>query len=437
MSESLVIWSAALGLTGAIVLGYVATHWRRERHDRERLDEARRLGIDTPKGQYPFIDPNHCIGCGGCVGACPEGDVLGMVGGLATVVDGVRCIGIGQCALACPVGAITIRIGPLADRADVPRLDEYRETNVSDLWVVGELGGLALIRNAVEQGRDTVREIARRLDERPAAAQEVLDLAIVGAGPSGLSAALAAVEHRLSHVVLEQEPSLGGTIYHYPRQKLTHTQPVELPLLGALTRGEYSKEELLELFSTSVERHRVELRLGERVMALERSNGHFEIRTGTGRHRARHVVLALGRRGTPRKLGIPGEGLPKVMYQVRDAAQYRHREVLCIGGGDSAIEAAMGLARQPGNRVTLSYRKERFFRIKKKNEERLGKLISRRKIRLILESQPLEITPESVRLSTREGELTLANDHVFVLIGGVPPLGLLKESGVEFGGSGA
>lgn len=437
MTESLLIWSGSLGLTGTIVLGYVALHWHRERHDRKRLEEARRLGLDTPKGQYPFIDPNICIGCGGCVKACPEGDVLGMVGGLATVVDGVRCIGIGQCATACPVEGITIRIGPLADRADVPRLDEHRETTIPGVWVAGELGGLALIRNAVEQGRDTVREIARRLAAEPSSSSDALDLAIVGAGPSGLSAALSAIEHRLSHVVLEQEPSFGGTIFHYPRQKLTHTQPVELPLFGTLTRAEYSKEELLELFGGLVEDHRLELRLGERVMALERVNGHFEIRTATGHHHARHVVLALGRRGTPRKLGVPGESLSKVAYQVRDAAQYRRKHILCVGGGDSAIEAAMGLARQPGNRVTLSYRKDRLFRIKKKNEERLAKLVQRGKIRLILQSQPLEITPTTVRLATPEGDVTLDNDYVFILIGGVPPLGLLREIGVEFGGAAA
>ncbi len=436
ISESAFIWGNALVLTGAVVLGYVVALRRRGRRDRERLDEARRLGIDIPKGLYPYIDPDRCIGCGSCVGACPEGDVLGLVGGLATVVNGLRCIGIGQCAKACPVGGIEIRLGALKGRADVPVMDADRETNVPGVYIAGELGGLALIRNAVEQGRDTVRGITERLAGRPPASPGVFDLAIVGAGPSGLAAALSAVEHRLSYVVLEQESDFGGTIFQYPRRKLTHTQPVELPLYGILKREEYSKEELLELFSGLIDKHRLELRLGQRVTALDRAGDHFRIRTAGGppdSHRARNVVLALGRRGTPRKLGVPGEQLTKVMYQVRDAAKYRRRRVLCVGGGDSAIEAAMGLARQSGNQVAVSYRKEQFFRIKKKNQERLAKLVKRGRIRLIMQSQVLEITDTSVLLKTPDGEAEIDNDFVFVLIGGIPPFKLLREIGIRFG----
>ncbi len=243
-----------------------------------------------------------------------------------------------------------------------------------------------------------------------------------------------AVEHSLSYVVLEQQSDFGGTIFQYPRRKLTHTQPVELPLYGTLERDEYSKEELLELFSGLVDQHQIPLRLGERVTALDRNGGdHFQIRTAGGEHRARNVLLALGRRGTPRKLAVPGEQLPKVMYQVRDASEYRRQRVLCVGGGDSAIEAAMGLARQPGNEVVISYRKEQFFRIKKKNEERLAKLVKRGRIHLIMQSQVTEITRSSVRLQTPEGEITIDNDFVFVLIGGIPPFKLLRDIGIRFG----
>ncbi len=440
ISESMLIWGNALAVTGAVVFGYVFAVRRRGRRDLERLDEAQRLGIDTPKGQYPYIDPDVCIGCGGCIRACPEGDVLGIVGGLATVVNGMRCIGIGQCVKACPVGgAIELRVGSLKGRADVPVMDDERETNVPGVYIAGELGGLALIRNAVKQGRETVRSIAERLDERPApldssSPPDVVDLAIVGAGPSGLSAALSAVEHNLSYVVLEQESDFGGTIYQYPRRKLTHTQPVELPLYGTLKKHEYTKEELLELFSGLIDQHQLELRLGERVMSLDRTDrGTFHIRTGVGEHQARNVLLALGRRGTPRKLGVLGEQLPKVMYQVRDAAQYKRCHVLCVGGGDSAIEAAMGLASQPGNQVAISYRKEQFFRIKKKNEERLAKLVKRGRIQLIMQSQVLEITETTARLKTPEGETEIDNDFVFVLIGGIPPFKLLRDFGILFG----
>ncbi len=433
ISESVLIWGMALAVTGSVVLAYIGSFRRRGRRDRERLDEARRLGIDRPRGMYPYIDPDICAGCGGCVKACPEGDVLGMIGGLATVVNGARCIGIGQCQKVCPIDAIELSLGALKGRADVPVMDEDRETNVPGVFIAGELGGLALIRNAVDQGRETVRAIARRCNGSSGGG-DVLDLAIVGAGPSGLAAALAATEENLSYVVLEQAGNFGGTIFQYPRQKLTHTQPVELPLYGTLKRDEYSKEELLELFEGLVDRHRLQLRFGERVEAVERPGDEgFRIRTTAAEHRARNVLLAMGRRGTPRKLGVPGEDLPKVMYQVRDAKQYRRRRVLCVGGGDSAIEAAMGLARQAGNEVVLSYRKEQFFRIKKKNEERLEKLVRRGRIRPVMQSQVVEVAEQTVRLSTPDGELELANDFVFVLIGGVPPFGLLHDIGIRFG----
>ena len=428
------VWTGALSVCGAILTTYLWILRRRERYDRERLAEAARLGIDRPRGLFPYVDPNICIGCGGCVRACPEGDVLGIVGGLAVVVNGARCIGIGQCAEACPVGGIEIGLGDFRGRADVPVMDDDLQTNVPGVFIAGELGGLALIRNAVEQGRDVVRRIAGELAARPPGGEEgLVDLAIVGAGPAGLSAALAAREQGLSHLILEQEASFGGTVFHYPRRKLTHTQPVDLPLGDRLDKGEHRKEELLERFEGWVERHRLQLRFGERVVDVEGRGGHFLVRTAAASYRARFVLLALGRRGTPRKLRVPGEDLAKVMYQVRDAGLYRDLDILCVGGGDSAVEAAMGLAQQPGNRVTLSYRKEKLFRIKRKNQVRLEKMLAGGRLRTLMPSNVVEIGDKSVRLATAGGELSIDNDLVFVLIGGEPPFPLLKRIGIRFG----
>jgi|CXWL01.1.fsa_nt_gi thioredoxin reductase len=435
---STVIWGSAALVAGSILSLYLGGVRRRERRDRERAAEAERLGISKPAGQYPYVDPSICIGCGACIRACPEGDVLGIVGGLAVVIDGARCIGIGACAKACPVEGIELAMGDLRGRADVPQMDERNQTNVPGLFVAGELGGLALIRNAIGQGRDTVRWIAAEAARiRPGPTSDPLDLAIVGAGPAGLSAALAAVEAGLSYAVFEQETSLGGTIHHYPRRKLTHTQPVEIPLHGALTKGEYSKEELLELFGELVSRHRLAVRFDHKVLDVSRLGDGFQLTTTSGLHRARFTLLTLGRRGTPRKLGVPGEELGKVMYQVRDADHYRGRRILCIGGGDSAIEAAIGLARQPGSEVALSYRGERFHRVKRRNQELLENLTARGRIRPLLGSQVRTIEDHQVRLDTPAGELVLDNDFVFVLIGGEPPFPLLRQAGIRFGNEAA
>ncbi|HJX28381.1 MAG TPA: NAD(P)-binding domain-containing protein [Thermoanaerobaculia bacterium] len=431
-SESFLLWSAALLLVALIFLPYFWRFRRRVRHDRERKEEASALGIDKPAAQFPYVDPTHCIGCGACVRACPEGDVLGIVGGTAVVVNGLRCVGHARCEEACPVGAITVGLGDLKSREDVPLLDETGQTTVPGIYVAGELGGLSLVRNAVFQGRRIVEHLADGL-ETPGA-EGILDLAVIGAGPSGLSAGLTAASRRLSCVVFEREADLGGSLLHYPRRKMVLTQPVQLSPWGALDREEYSKEDLLAFFEKLIAHHAVDVRFGEAVEDIRRENGHFLLRTTGGTCRARAVILALGRRGTPRKLGIPGEELSKVMYRLIDAEGYRDQKILVVGGGDSAAEAAVGLARQPGNVVTLSYRREKLVRLKKKNQDALDALLASGKVKPLFSSQPVEITPGSVRLKVGDEPVEIENDYVFVFAGGVPPFDFLKKIGVRFGG---
>ncbi len=430
MNESILLWSAALTLAALIVLPYIWRFRRRVRRDRERKEEATALGIDKPAAQFPYIDPAHCIGCGACVRACPEGDVLGIVGGTAVVVNGLRCVGHGRCEEACPVGAITVGLGDLKSREDVPLLDETGQTTVPGIYVVGELGGLSLVRNAVSQGRQVVERISREPPDTP----DILDVAVVGAGPAGLSAGLTAAHAGLSYVVLEREPTLGGSLLHYPRRKMVLTQPVELPPWGALDREEYTKEDLLELFEGLVHEHTVDVCFGEAVEEVRREDDHFLLRTADGSWRARSVILALGRRGTPRKLDIPGEELSKVMYRLMDAEGYKGKKILVVGGGDSAAEAAVGLARQPDNEVTLSYRREKLVRLKKKNQDAFDALLAAGRIRPLFSSQPVEITPGSVRLKVGDETVEIENDYVFVFAGGVPPFDFLRKIGVRFGG---
>ena len=211
MTGSLTVWTLSLAVVLVVLVPYWLKFRRRLERDRERQREARRLGIDEPSAQFPFVDSLSCIGCGACVSACPEGDVLGIVGGTAVVVNGLRCVGHGHCEVACPVQAIEVGIGDLKARQDVPLLDESLQTSVPGIFVAGELGGLSLVRNAAKQGRLAIEAIAERLpDTRESLDPTALDVVIVGAGPAGLSAALTAHSQGLSYVVLEKEPSLRG-----------------------------------------------------------------------------------------------------------------------------------------------------------------------------------------------------------------------------------
>lgn len=429
--ESLVIWFITFALIILIIIPYYIKFRKQQKQNEQRKREAVALGIDKPRAQFPFIDQANCIGCGSCVLACPEGDVLGVVFGKATVINGMRCVGHGLCEPACPVGAIEVGLGDIKSREDIPQVDESYESNVSGIFIVGELGGISLIRNAIEHGTKAVTKIAGKPERSKD--PEVKDVVIIGAGPAGLTAALTAIQNNLNYLVLDQQEP-GGTILQYPRQKLVMTQPVEIPLYGKLKKPEYSKEILLEMWLELIEKYSIQIRSHTRVERVNKQNGEFRVISSNGEFRSKHVVLAMGRRGTPRKLDVPGEDLPKVAYQLVDAQSYSHQNILVVGGGDSAIEAAVGLARQKGNKVTISYRKPRFFRIKKKNEDNLNEMVKQKKIKAMLESNVIEILEKSVRLQTMQDTIEIPNDYVFIFAGGIPPFQMLEEMGILFGG---
>lgn len=424
---------------GVILVLSVLSHVRRTRKREAAARTAARRGggsLGGPRAQHPRIDVSHCIGCGACVEACPEGDVLGVVAGKAAIVNGHKCIGHGLCAEACPVGAIEIVMASPSMAADLPRLTAEFETNIPNLFIVGELGGLALIKNAVNQGRGCVDTIAARLARpggRHPAGGPVRDVCIVGAGPGGLSASLRAIQRKLSYVTFEQG-TLGGTVAKFPRQKLVMTSPVEFPIYGQFKKLQLSKEELLKFWHKVYRDAGLQVRSGEKVDEIRRDeDGIFTITTARGQERARTVILALGRRGTPRKLDIAGEDLPKVMYSLIDAEAYKKARILVVGGGDSAVEAAMGLAHQRGNAVTLSYRKDAFGRIKERNAKRLSDMQKRRKLEVVFNSIPVEIRERSVVLDVRGKRREIPNDFVWILIGGLPPNDFLKRVGVQLG----
>lgn len=407
---------------------------------RAERSEAQAKGTARARLQYPHIDLSRCIGCGTCVAACPEDGVLGLLHGQALVVHGARCVGHGRCAQECPVGAIAVTLGDLGQRDDIPALgDSLEAVGSPGLFLAGEVTGYALIRTAIGHGTAVAAEVARRRGGNGAngAPGPVLDLCVVGAGPAGIACSLEAKRRGLSFVTLDQEEEIGGTVAKYPRRKLVLTQPVELPLHGKLSQTSYSKEDLMAVWREVVERNELPLRGGRRFTALERApEGHYLVRAEGETFSARNVCLALGRRGSPRKLGVPGEDLPKVAYSLLDAQSYHGRRIVVVGGGDSAIEAAVGLAEQPGNEVLLSYRKPAFFRIKARNEARLLEAQHEGRLRVLLASDVRSIQPDSVDLEgpweDGRGTRRIPNDEVFVMAGGIPPFELLKSAGVSF-----
>jgi thioredoxin reductase/NAD-dependent dihydropyrimidine dehydrogenase PreA subunit len=384
-------------------------------------------GLTEPASLHPVIDPNRCVGSGGCVDACPEGKVIGVIRGKAQLIEPTRCIGHGACRLACPHGAISLVFGTAKRGVDIPHVSPDFQTNVPGLFIAGELGGMGLIRNAVNQGSQAMDSISRL---KGLGQSGRLDVVIVGAGPAGLAAALAAKERGLSYALLDQD-TFGGTVAHFPRGKVVMTAPAVLPIVGKMRFTEVSKEELLAFGEKVVADTGLEIKSGQKVDDVVRDGDGFEVRTANARYRSRAVLLAIGRRGTPRKLGVPGEELPKVVYRLIDPEQYRGKKVLVVGGGDSALEAAASIADEPGTTVTISYRSDTFSRAKEKNLKRVAEAHAEGRLQLLMSSNVTSISPERVELKQGDECISIANDTVIVSAGGVLPIPFLKQIGIE------
>jgi len=432
--DNLITLVIAAVVTLIFVRSYLNKLKKREELARQAAEKGK-VFSEGPKAQHPHIDTTYCIGCQTCTTVCPEGDVLAMLGGKAVIVNGYKCIGHSLCAEACPVGAITMVMASPSMSADMPRLTPEYETNIENLFIAGELGGLALIKNAVNQGRDCIDTIVNRMKNRATNGNhsDVYDVLIVGAGPAGISASLRAIESKLNYITIERD-EVGGTVAKYPRQKLVMTSPLEFPMYGKFKKTELSKENLLAFWDMILSRADFNVCTSAKVEDIKKGeDGIFAVTTTINSYRAHAVVLALGRAGEPRKLGVKGEELPKVMYRLIEADHYVNKNILVVGGGDSAIEAAMGLANQSGNKVTLSYRQERFSRIKERNTKRIEDCIRSGKVKVLFKSSPVEFTQDTVILIVDGSVQEIPNDFVWVFAGGTPPNDFLRKIGVEFG----
>ena len=426
--EQLIIYGGVFLLCAVIVWAYLRRKTKSYRETDRKVEVAKEEGLFEPVSLHPHIDLNTCIGSAACVTACPEKDILGISDGKATVINTTNCVGHGACFHACPVEAISLRIGTEKRGVDLPHVNETFETNIRGIYIAGELGGMGLIKNSVEQGQQAIESMVKEGKE---AADGVLDVLIVGAGPAGVSATLAAKKHGLSSVTLEQD-SLGGTVFTFPRSKIVMTAPMDLPLYGKAKLYETSKSELLDLWNTVIEQHDLDIREHTKAeQIIPQEDGTFKVETGTGEtFIANHVLLAIGRRGSPRKLGVPGEATEKVAYRLLEPELIRGEKIIVVGGGDSAIESAMLLMDE--NEVILSYRKDKFSRLKPKNRQKILEAQESGKIKIIYNSNLTSIDQEVCVIKCEEhpdGKV-YPNDKVYIFAGGELPTKFLEKAGV-------
>ncbi|NOQ89522.1 MAG: 4Fe-4S dicluster domain-containing protein [Gammaproteobacteria bacterium] len=432
------MWLYGLPLV-LILFVYFWKGTKKQKKSKRVHDEAVASGMTEPASIHPVVDHVRCLGCATCVSACPERskNVLGVIHGKAHLINPTHCIGHGACKTACPFDAIELVFGTEKRGVDIPQVNQDFQTNVPGIFIAGELGGMGLIRNAVRQGVEAVDSICK-LDgvghSNNKGKGDVIDLVIVGAGPAGIAASLAAKDKKLNFVTLEQD-SLGGTVSHYPRGKIVMTAPAILPIVGKMQFKETTKEALMEFWANVVIKAGLKISDHQRVESVEAEdlngqNRGFHVKTGTSEYHTRAILLAIGRRGTPRKLGVPGEEQTKVVYRLIDPAQYRNQHVLVVGGGDSALEAAVSISEEEGTTVAISYRSEAFSRAKEKNRMKIADAEKAGRLRVLMKSNVKHIEPDQVVISTDDDEVCIDNDAIIVCAGGILPTGFLKSIGI-------
>lgn len=440
--------TSTLVFAAALAVALAAYVWW-ERADRAReavaagvAKDVRAMGEVVATSLSPLVDPDLCIGSGACVAACPEKVVIALIQRQAELVNPLGCIGHGACAEACPVSAISLVYGTKKRGVELPVVDRNFQTQRAGVYIAGELGGMGLIRNAVIQGKQAAEHVIHGSPDAGRAPRrgqgEALDALVVGAGPAGIAATLRLMEAGLRVRLLDRE-GFGGTILHYPRAKLVMTGPLEFPLYGTVRRKQLKKEELVEIWQDIQKKTQPPLITGELVTRLEeRAEGtwgvHAETAAGEPRlHVAANVVLALGGRGSPRKLGVAGEQLGKVAYRLLEPEEFAGRRVLVVGGGNSAVESAIALADHGGCvSVAISYRRQRFARCRAENQTRIAELIAAGRVQACMGTNVVAIEAERVVLRDEAGvEQGMPNDAVIVQAGGMPPARLLETFGIR------
>jgi thioredoxin reductase/NAD-dependent dihydropyrimidine dehydrogenase PreA subunit len=426
--ENIVAYALVILLLVSIFYFYILKKRKTSIVTLSKLEKAKKYGFNEPVTLHPVVNPDICIGSGACIKACPEHDILGIHNGKAQTINASRCVGHGACFHACPVEAIMLCIGTEKRGVELPHISQEFETNIPGIFIAGELGGMGLIKNAVEQGKQAVEYFLKKSLSKVNAKY---DLVIVGAGPAGISASLTAAKNNLKFITLEQD-SLGGTVFNFPRAKVVMTAPMDLPLWGKVKLVETSKSELLDLWKNVLAKNSITINEQEKVVEIIKQDNLFIVKTNHDHYTSRGIILAIGRRGSPRKLDVPGEERENVFYRLIEPEVIHEKNILVVGGGDSAVESAMLLADER-NKVTLSYRSETFSRLKPRNLERINDYIKKKKIKTLFSSNVKEILSDSVILSQNDSseEIKMKNDLTYIFAGGILPTSFLEGIGIK------
>ena len=438
-------------------------------HIRLTREQLEQYDPDGPPYPHPVIITERCIGCHACVDACPH-DVLAIAGGVATPVARDQCMEDTSCQVECPVNpkaCVVVNTTKKIPPRKVPARDARFMTNVPGCFIVGDVSGTPLIKNATNEGADCVKHIHEELrDGAPPEPKADVEVAIIGVGPAGLSAAITAQRLGLSYAAVEQDRVLA-TIEAYPANKYVFFKPETMePRGGVRPEGAGAQREaILAGWTRAMRETGVRVNEGESCKSVKRAEDgdYFVVQTERGpekarvTYNARRVVLALGNRGTPMKLKVPGEELKvtrdgrtedKVKYKLTDPEAYKRKRIIVVGAGNSAVEAAVDLvATRRGdqitfrpdseiNDVTLVIRSDMKNDLKFGNKLQVYDCIDEGKIKVFFGTSVKEIRDEEVVLMnarTEEVRATVPNDFVFAMIGGDRPTKFLESVGIKIG----